>query len=283
MTAQILDGRTTAREIADDVRAQVQAIVQRGAPQPTIAVVRAGDDPASVRYAGQIERAFRGAGMGFQLDVLPESVGQDELEQLLLRLGADEAVHAILVQFPLPSHLSRERAADTIAPIKDVDGVSPLNAGRLFLGRGRYLAPATPLGGVELLRRRGIQIAGRHAVVVGRSDIVGRPLAMLLLQENATVTICHSRTPDLARFTRQAEILAAATGKPGLIDGDMIAPGAVVLDFGMNLVDGKLVGDIDFNAVAAIASAITPVPGGTGPMTNAMLLANTLEAYRRQQ
>lgn len=280
MTATILDGRAIARAIVDDVRSEVSALVQAGQHQPTIAVVRVGNDPASVRYASQIEKAFLGAGMGFRLEVLSDATDDAGLSGTLRALGADAAVNGILLQFPLPSHLSREHAAEAIVSTKDVDGVNPLNLGHLFVGRGRFFAPATPLGGVELLRRSGIEVAGRHAVVVGRSEIVGRPLAMLLLRENATVTICHSRTADLARYTRQADVLAVAVGRPGTITGDMVAPGAVVLDFGINVVDGKLVGDVDAASVAPVAGALSPVPGGTGPMTNAMLLSNTLEAAK---
>ncbi len=282
MSARLLDGRALARGIVDDLRDEVGALTRAGLPQPTIAVVRVGNDPASVRYASQIERAFLGAAMGFRLEALPESTDDADLARVLAALAADPTVNGILLQFPLPPRLSRERAVEAIDPAKDVDGVSPLNAGRLFVGRGHYFAPATPLGGIEILRRSGIQIAGRHAVVVGRSEIVGRPLAMLLLGEHATVTICHSRTPDLAHFTRDASILAVAVGRPGMISGDMVAPGAVVLDFGINVVDGKLVGDVDQAVVSSVAGAITPVPRGTGPMTNAMLLSNTLEAAKRQ-
>lgn len=283
MTARILDGRTLARSIINEIRAEVESLVQAGQPPPTLAVVRVGEEPASVRYATQLERVFRGASMEFRMEALPPPTTNEELWRTLASLASDSSVHGILLQLPLPSHLSRELAADALAPLKDVDGVSAVNAGHLFLGRGRYLAPATALGGVELLRRSGIPVAGKHAVVVGRSEIVGRPLAMLLLREHATVTICHSRTPDLARFTRQADILAVAVGHPGTITGQMVAPGVVVLDFGTNVVDGKLVGDVDADSVAAVASALTPVPGGTGPLTNAMLLANTLQAWRWQR
>lgn len=282
MSARLLDGRALARAIVDDVRDQVNALVRAGDPKPSIAVVRVGHDPASARYAGQIEKAFLGGAMGFRLEVLPDDSDDGDLTRVLVALADNDTVNGILLQFPLPTHLSRESAVEAIDPSKDVDGVSPLNAGHLFIGRGRYFAPATPLGGIEILRRSGIEMVGRHAVVVGRSEIVGRPLAMLLLREHATVTICHSRTPDLAHFTRDADILAVAVGRPGTIDGDMVAPGAVILDFGMNVVGGKLVGDVDFASAAPVAGAITPVPGGTGPMTNAMLLSNTLEAARWQ-
>jgi methylenetetrahydrofolate dehydrogenase (NADP+)/methenyltetrahydrofolate cyclohydrolase len=282
VTARILDGRAIAREIADEVPGRVAALRAAGAPQPTIAVARIGDDPASVRYTGQIERSFTRVGLGFRLVALPLSIDDDGLARRLTDLGADPKVTGVLLQLPLPAHLSRDRAVEAIPPAKDVDGLSPVNAGRLFLGRGRSFAPATAAGGVELLRRAGIEVAGKHAVVVGRSEIVGRPLALLLLRLHATVTICHTRTPHLARYTRQADVLAVAAGRPSLIRGDQVAPGVAVLDFGVNVVDGKLVGDVDFASVAPIAGAMTPVPGGTGPMTNAALLLNTLQAAEWQ-
>lgn len=282
MTAQLLDGRVMAKAIVEEVRAAVHSLVDGGKTVPTLVVVRVGDEPASVRYANQIQRVVLGAGMAFRLVTLPETVDDASLQQTITALGAEPTVTAILLQFPIPPHLSRANAAEAIPPVKDVDGVNPINAGRLFLNRGRFFAPATPLGGLELLRRNGIAIEGRHVVVVGRSDIVGRPLAMLFLAQNATVTVCHSRTPDLGGVTREADILAVAVGRPNLITGSMVAPGAVVLDFGVNVVDGKLVGDVTFDQVAAVAGAITPVPGGTGPMTNAMLLTNTLQAARWQ-
>jgi methylenetetrahydrofolate dehydrogenase (NADP+)/methenyltetrahydrofolate cyclohydrolase len=280
MSARILDGRQMARQIVDEIRITVECLVSRGHSPPVVAVVRVGEDPASVRYASQIERLVASAGMGFRPAVLPVSADDDLLGQTLGGLSSDRAITGILLQFPLPAHLSREKAVAAIAPGKDIDGVTPLNAGHFFTGRGRYFVPATPLGGLELLQRSAIPIDGRHAVIVGRSEIVGRPMALLLLRENATVTICHSRTPDLARYTRQADILAVAVGHPGLITGEMIAPGAVVLDFGVNVVNGKVVGDVDFASAVDVAGAITPVPGGTGPMTNAMLLSNILRAAR---
>lgn len=278
MTARLLDGRTLARAITEEIRREVLARRAAGQSQPTLAVVRVGEDPASVRYAGQIQKACANAAMAARLEIRPEGSTDSELEGSLRRLGADPAVNGILLQLPLPLGLDRARALDAIDPAKDVDGLSALSAGRLFLNRGRYFAPATPLGGLELLQRSGIAIAGKHAVIVGRSEVVGRPLALLLLRENATVTICHSQTPDLARFTRQAEILAVAVGRPNLVTAEMVSPGAVVLDFGVNVVNGAVVGDVDFASVASVASAITPVPGGTGPMTNAMLVLNTFRA-----
>ncbi len=249
---------------------------------PTIAVVRVGADPASVRYAEQIRRVFEGAGMGFRLLVLDESSDDAVLEAGLLGLSRDPSVNGILLQYPLSIHLSRERAVLAIDPLKDVDGVNPLNAGRLFSNQGRFLAPATPAGGIELLVRSGIGIEGQRAVIIGRSAIVGRPFAMLLLSRNATVTICHSRTVDLKRISREADILAVAIGRPRMVTADMVAPGATVIDFGINVVDGRVVGDVDDLSVAATAGAITPVPGGTGPVTNAMLLRQTVQAAEWQ-
>jgi methylenetetrahydrofolate dehydrogenase (NADP+)/methenyltetrahydrofolate cyclohydrolase len=267
-----------AREIQDEASRTAAELVARGVGVPTIAVVRVGDDPASVRYAGQVGRVFTSAGLGCRLAELPMTIDDDGLHATLLGLSQDPTVHGILLQLPLPPGLSRGDAVSTIDPIKDVDGVNPLNAGRLFLNQGRFFAPATPAGGVELLLRSRIEIAGRRAVVVGRSAIVGRPLAMLLVGLDATVTICHSRTVDLGATTRQADILAVATGRPGRITADLVAPGATVLDFGINVVDGAVVGDVDFASVSTIVGAITPVPGGTGPMTNAMLLRHTVQA-----
>lgn len=281
MTAKILDGRETARKIVGSVRTEVEHLIATGQSPPKLTVVRVGDDPASVRYAAQIQRAATSVGMQFQVVLLAASSHSQILRDVLRDASADQSVAGILLQFPLPAEISREQAVEAIAPEKDVDGVTPLNAGRFFNGRGEFFVPATPLGGMELLKYAGVSIAGRHAVVVGRSEIVGRPLAMLLLRENATVTICHSRTPNLEHYTRQAEILACAVGRPGVITRNMVSPGAIVLDFGINVVDGMVVGDVDFVGVTEVAAAITPVPGGTGPMTNAMLLSNVLQAAQR--
>lgn len=281
MTARILDGRAVAHAITREVRDEAEGLRLAGGPTPALVVVRAGDDPASLQYAAQIERACRSVGFGYSVDSLPLSTDNVTLVEILRGYSAQPDVTGILLQTPLPKSLDPERAAAALDPTKDIDGINPLNAGRLFVGRGDFFAPATPLGGVELLKRSGIAVAGRRVVVVGRSPVVGRPLAMLFLHQNATVTICHSQTPDLGRVTRQAEILAVATGRPGLVTGDMVAPGAVVLDFGINAVDGRFVGDVDAASVASVAGALTPVPGGTGPMTIAMLLSNLLKAARR--
>jgi len=197
-------------------------------------------------------------------------------------LNADPRANGIIVQMPLPGHLPASLVIDLLDPAKDVDGIHPLNAGMLMQGLLEAFVPATPAGGMELLKRYDIQLQGKHAVMVGRSNIVGRPMALLLLHQHATVTICHSRTPDLGAVTRDADILAVAVGRPHIVTGDMVKPGAVVIDFGVNVVDDGLQGDVDTESVAEVAGYITPVPGGTGPMTNAMLLANTLAAARRQ-
>jgi methylenetetrahydrofolate dehydrogenase (NADP+)/methenyltetrahydrofolate cyclohydrolase len=291
MSAQILDGRTVAKEIQAELAAEAAALKEKYGITPTIAVVRAGEDPASVSYANTIKKTFESQGFGFRLHVLPETAPQEEMIKLVKELSADPGVHGIILQEPFPKGWDEARIKESLDPAKDVDGVHPVNAGRLAqvapVGRPPgvldYFVPATPLGGLELLKRYGITISGKRAVVVGRSNIVGKPMAMLLLREDATVTICHSRTPDLGAVCREADILCVAVGRAKLITADMVKPGAVVVDFGVNFVDGKMVGDVDFEAVKEVASAITPVPGGTGPMTNAMLLKNVLEAAKRQQ
>jgi methylenetetrahydrofolate dehydrogenase (NADP+)/methenyltetrahydrofolate cyclohydrolase len=257
---------------------------------PTIAVVRAGEDPASVSYARMIKRSFERAGMGFVLHTLPDTATQDQVLAMVNWLNVDESVHGIMVQEPLPRGIDDIAVKTVLSPAKDADGVSPINAGRLAqaapVGRDSgvqdYLVPATPLGGLELLLRSGVELSGVRAVVVGRSNIVGRPLSFLLMQHNASVTMCHSRSRPLENFTRDADILCAAVGVARLIKADMVKPGAVVVDFGVNFVDGEMCGDVDFDGVVEVASRITPVPGGTGPMTNVMLMRNVLDAARRQ-
>lgn len=274
----ILDGKALAAQEREEVAAEVVAFKTKHGVVPTIAVVQVVGDPASERYVRQIGKSFEGVGMGFQHELLPADVSQAQVVELVSKLSHSRAVSGIIVQIPLPKHIAQEAVVGAIAPDKDVDGVNPINAGRLLAGAGNFFAPATPSGGMEILHRNDIPIAGRHAVVVGRSNIVGKPMALLLLHEHATVTICHSRTPDLAAITRQGDILVAAVGKARVIGADMVKPGATVIDFGVNIVDGKSVGDVDFDAAVQVASGITPVPGGTGPMTNIMLMRNTLRA-----
>ena len=290
MTATILDGRSLAKNIRAEIKTAVAAFEAERGWVPSIAVVRAGEDPASVSYARMLRRSFERAGMGFAMHARSEDVTQAELVALVQELSADEGVQGIMIQEPLPRGIDEGVVKEALAPEKDVDGVHVVNAGRLAqvaptgrpAGVGAYFVPATPAGGLEILKRCGIELEGKRAVVVGRSNIVGKPMALLLLQENATVTICHSRTPDLGAVCREADILCAAVGRAKIITADMVKPGTVVIDFGFNQWEGQWVGDVDFEAVKEVASAITPVPGGTGSMTNVMLMRNVLEAARRR-
>jgi methylenetetrahydrofolate dehydrogenase (NADP+) / methenyltetrahydrofolate cyclohydrolase len=290
MAAAVIDGRAIAREVGEEIRLSASELTGRGCATPTVAVVRAGQDPGSVWYANAIRKAMKARGMAAQLHVLDESAPQARIIDLVSRLCSDPDVHGVLIQEPLPSGIDEGAVKAALSPEKDVDGVHEINAGRLVLagpsGRpsvvGTFFVPATPLGGLELLKRCGIEIAGRNAVVVGRSPIVGKPMGLLLLREHATVTICHSRTDDLREVCRRADILCVAVGRPEMVRGDWIKPGAVVIDFGVNDVDGKMFGDVAYEEAAAVAGMITPVPGGTGPMTNVMLCRNVLEATRRQ-
>jgi methylenetetrahydrofolate dehydrogenase (NADP+)/methenyltetrahydrofolate cyclohydrolase len=290
MTATILDGRALAKTMRAELDEEVATFKEKYGVTPTIAVVRAGEDPGSVWYANAIKKTMAGRGMESQLHVLPETATQEELVALVAKLSADPVVHGIMVQEPMPKGIDEAAVKAALSPDKDVDGVHEVNAGRLALaapagrpaGVGHFFVPATPAGGMELMRRYGVEFKGQQAVVVGRSSIVGKPMALLLLRENATVTMCHSRTVDLAAVCRQADILCAAVGRPEMIRGDWIKPGAVVVDFGVNDVEGKMVGDVAYAEAAEVAGMITPVPGGTGPMTNIMLVKNMLEAARRQ-
>jgi methylenetetrahydrofolate dehydrogenase (NADP+)/methenyltetrahydrofolate cyclohydrolase len=288
MSATILNGSELAKSMRAEIEAEVAEFVQKYGYKPTAAIVRAGDDPASVSYANALEKALGGRGLGFQLHTLPGSATQAEVVALVARLNQDAAIHGIMIQEPLPRGIDEAAVKDALSPAKDIDGVHPVNTGRLAqaapAGRpamvGPFFAPATPSGGMEILKRNGVTLAGKHAVVVGRSNIVGKPMALLLLRENASVTLCHSRTDDLPGMCRTADILCAAVGRAKMIKGDWIKPGAVVIDFGVNFVDDKMVGDVDFDGAAGTAGMITPVPGGTGPMTNIMLMKNVIEAAR---
>jgi len=282
MTAQILDGRALAKKMREELNAEVTAFKEETGVVPTIAVVRVGEDPASVSYARAIEKSFTARGMGFVLRTLPETAQQEEIVALVASLNADPAIHGIMIQEPLPKGIDEAAVIEALSPDKDVDGVHPVNAGRLMHNTPPFFTPATPAGGMEILRRYQIPIKGKRATIVGRSNIVGRPMALLLMHQHATITVCHSRTVDLAARCREGDILVAAVGKPRIIQGDWIKPGAVVIDFGVNFVEGKMVGDVDFEKAVEVAGYITPVPGGTGPMTNVMLARNTLEAAKRQ-
>ncbi len=291
MSATILDGKALAKTMRGELDQEVGQFKEEHGFAPTIAVVRAGEDPASVSYAKAIRSTFEKRGMGFSLHTLPETASQQEIVALVTRLNADPEVHGIMVQEPLPKGIDEAAVKAALSPDKDVDGVHPVNAGRLaqVAPTGRppgvepYFVPATPAGGMEILRRNGVALEGTRAVVVGRSNIVGKPMALLLLQQNATVTLCHSRTANLDAVCRQADVLCAAVGRAQMIKGDWIKPGAVVIDFGVNFdEEGQMLGDVDFEAAQEVAAMITPVPGGTGPMTNIMLMKNVIEAARRQ-
>ena len=281
MTLQLLRGQPVAEQIRAELAQELFNFKREYGITPQLAIVQMGDDPAATAYVKRIERAFAAAEMVCILHQLPAGTSEADFRDTIVELNQDARVHGVIVQMPLPPHLNQEMATSRLSPLKDVDGIHPHNAGLLALGRPAFV-PATPLGGLELLKRSGIEIKGREAVIVGRSNIVGKPMFFLLLQEHATVTVCHSRTRNLPEVTRRADILVAAIGKARMITADMVKPGAVVLDFGINVVEGKVVGDVDFEAVKGVAGAITPVPGGTGPTTNAVLLRNTLEAAKLQ-
>ena len=280
MAARIIDGKAISEQLRDKLKDEEAALSERGA-KPFLAVIIVGEDPASKVYVRNKERACKQLGMDSILLRLPEGTTQEELLREVRRLNADSAVNGVLVQLPLPAHLDEQAVLREISPEKDVDGFHAVNAGRLMQGE-RCTVACTPAGCLDLIRSTGVKIEGAEAVVVGRSNIVGKPMAMLLLQNNATVTICHSRTRNLAEVTRRADILVAAVGRPRMITGDMIKPGAVVIDVGINRVDGKLVGDVDFESAQEVAGWITPVPGGVGPMTITGLMRNTIAATRMQ-
>lgn len=281
MTATLLDGKKLAQQIRSELAEEVVEFIQNNGAVPCLAAVLVGNDPASEVYVRNKRRACEVVGIESQLHRLDASATAEDLLTLVARLNKDDEVHGILVQLPLPSQIETSRVLTAVSPAKDVDAFHPENVGRLVQGRPRFL-PCTPQGVQQLLVRNGVEIAGRHVVVLGRSDIVGRPLSIMLSQRgaggDATVTLCHSRTKNLAEVARSADILIAAIGNPNFVTADMVRPGAVVVDVGINRTDEGVVGDVDFAAVREVAGAITPVPGGVGPLTIAMLLRNTLAA-----
>lgn len=287
MAAKIIDGKA----LAADLRAQIAAGVAKLERKPGLAVILVGENPASVSYVTAKEKACAEAGMVSREIRLPADVAEAALVGIIRDLNADKAIDGILVQLPLPSHIRGQAVIDAIAPEKDVDGFTPVNLGRMMIGEECFI-PCTPHGIVKLIEFSGMDISGRHAVVVGRSNIVGKPVAQLLASKrlNATVTVCHSGTRDLGAFTREADILVVAAGRPGTITADMVKRGATIIDVGVNRIPDptrpkgfRLAGDVDFAACSEVAAAITPVPGGVGPMTITMLLWNTLESARRAQ
>ncbi len=276
MTAEIIDGTEIARKIRDRIKKEVASMKKK----PGLAAIIAGDNPASKIYVGIKRKQCEEAGIYSEEHKLTEETTEEELLALIDKLNKDDRINAILVQLPLPKHISTEKVLSSIALEKDVDGFNPVNIGKLVDGNENSV-PCTPKGIIRLLEETGIGIEGKNAVVVGRSSIVGKPTALMLLNRNATVTICHSRTKNLGETTRQADILVAAAGKARMITSEMVKKGAVVIDVGINKIDGKLAGDVDFEKVKEKAAFITPVPGGVGPMTVAMLLENTLQMSRR--
>ena len=280
MTAQIIDGIALSKQLREQVAARTQALRQRGV-QPGLAVILVGDNPASQVYVRNKVKACEEAGFHSVLERYDATLSQQALLGHIQRLNQDDSIHGILVQLPLPDHIDAHQVIEAISPEKDVDGFHIASAGALMTGLPGFW-PCTPYGCLKMLDSIGYDLKGKHAVVIGRSNIVGKPMALMLLQRHATVTVCHSGTKDLAHFTRQADVIVAAVGKRNVLTADMVKPGAVVLDVGMNRNDeGKLCGDVDFDGVRQVASHITPVPGGVGPMTITMLLVNTLESAER--
>ncbi|NOL51541.1 bifunctional methylenetetrahydrofolate dehydrogenase/methenyltetrahydrofolate cyclohydrolase FolD [Pelistega suis] len=280
MTATVIDGKALANQIKEELAQRIQTLKNKGVI-PALTVILVGDDPASAVYVNSKHNTF--TQLGLKSDVLrfPAETSQEELLAKIRELNNDKTLHGILVQLPLPKHIDTNTVIDTISPEKDVDGFHVSNAGALMTGNPRFI-PCTPYGVIKMLESQNVNLKGAEAVVVGASNIVGKPMALLLQKEGATVTICNSKTKDLTSHTKRADILVVATGRPEMVTGDMIKPGAVVIDVGINRgADGKLKGDVEYASAAQVASAITPVPGGVGPMTIVMLLVNTIEAAER--
>lgn len=278
--AKILSGKEVSAKVKEKLRARIEDLKKTGTP-PGLAVVIVGNDPASKVYVGRKEAMCEELGIYSEKYVLPENTNQSTLLSLVNRLNSDPKIHGILVQLPLPSGLDEKAVINAIDPKKDVDAFHPVNVGKIMIGDYDFV-PCTPAGIMELIAESGVDVCGKHCVVIGRSNIVGKPMAMLLLHKNGTVTICHSKTQNLKEITKSADILVAAVGKANFVTADMVKPGAVVIDVGMNrLENGKLCGDVDFESVQAVAGAITPVPGGVGPMTISMLMKNTVTAAEK--
>ncbi|GKV64568.1 MULTISPECIES: bifunctional methylenetetrahydrofolate dehydrogenase/methenyltetrahydrofolate cyclohydrolase FolD [unclassified Sporosarcina] len=281
MSSKKIDGKAIGQEIRNELKEQVASLVKQGC-QPGLAVILVGENPASQTYVKNKEKSSIEAGMKSELIKMPDTVSEEELLNEVEKLNQDDSIDGILVQLPLPKHIDENKVIRAISPEKDVDGFHPMNVGKMLIGQETFL-PCTPYGIMQLLERSGIEIAGKHAVIIGRSNIVGKPMGQLLLQKDATVTYCHSRTKDLKHFTKQADILIVAIGIAKFITGDYIKEGAVVIDVGMNRDEnGKLCGDVDYESAEQTAGAITPVPGGVGPMTITMLLKNTVESAEKK-
>lgn len=279
--AKLIDGRAIAAEIREEVRLEAEQLRNNGII-PKLAVILVGDDPASVVYANSKKKAAEKVGIDFELFTLAANASEEDILVLINKLNEDSSVHGIMIELPLPDHLPKEKIMEAVDPLKDVDGVHPVNRGYILSGQ-EGLFPATPQSCVEVLLRSGVEIKGKHAVIVGRGETVGKPLVFLLLKYHPTITICHSRTPDLGYHTRQGDIVIAAVGKANMITEDMIKPGAIVIDAGINEIEGGITGDVDFEAVKKVAGAITPVPGGVGSLTTALLFKNVLLGIKLQQ
>ncbi|MCW3490266.1 bifunctional methylenetetrahydrofolate dehydrogenase/methenyltetrahydrofolate cyclohydrolase FolD [Dethiobacter alkaliphilus] len=281
MTAKLISGPEVAAAIREQISTELASLKEKTGKVPGLAVILVGEDPASQAYVGNKEKTAGKLGFHSVVDRVSADITQEELLKKIDDLNNDEDIQGILVQLPLPDHIEEKAVIDAIAVEKDVDGFHPINVGNLMIGDDCYI-PCTPHGCMKMLEHIGYDLKGKNAVVVGRSNIVGKPVALLMLQQHATVTICHSRTADLGAVCREADVLVVAVGRPNMITGDMVKPGAVVIDVGINRVDGKLVGDVEFDSAKEVASHITPVPGGVGPMTITMLMLNTLEAFKRK-
>ncbi|MYL19729.1 bifunctional methylenetetrahydrofolate dehydrogenase/methenyltetrahydrofolate cyclohydrolase FolD [Halobacillus litoralis] len=279
MAAEVIYGKQLAENLREEMKQEITTLHEKGV-HPKLVVVIIGEDPASKSYVKGKQRASEKVGMDSDLIELPEDTSEQDLLDLISRLNQDDTVHGILVQLPVPDHISDQKIIEAIDPSKDVDGFHPENVGRMLTGQDTFF-PCTPYGIMVMLERAAIDVEGKHAVIVGRSNLVGKPVGQLLLNKNATVTHCHSRTKDLKSHTKQADILIVAAGRPGLVTGEHVKEGAVVIDVGVNRVDGKLTGDVDFESAQEVASHITPVPKGVGPMTITMLLHNTIKAAKR--
>jgi methylenetetrahydrofolate dehydrogenase (NADP+)/methenyltetrahydrofolate cyclohydrolase len=278
MSAHLLDGKALAKRLREELKERFAAFTTEQGFAPTVAIVHIGYDEASAGYARAIEKTCQGVGAGSRMIALPQVATQQEVERALDALNVDPLVHGIMILEPVPDQIDHAALIDNMDPRKDVDGVHPLNAGRLLANRPPFFVPATPAGGLRLLEEAGVSFKGKHAVIVGRSDIVGKPMAMLLLHRHCTVTITHSRTVDLPAVCRSADILCLAIGRAEMVKADWVAPGAIVVDYGTTYTEDGLKGDCDQAGVAEVAGMLTPVPGGTGPMTNVMLMENLLNA-----
>lgn len=273
--AQLLDGKAVAKVLKEEIRVEIAQWKDKGV-QPKLAVILVGDDPASVVYARSKQKVCEGIGMAFELFAMPGDTPEAEILKQIDLLNKDKEVHGIMIELPLPKGVSKNDIMAAVRPDKDVDGVHPINRGYILSGQDG-LFPATPLSCIELLLRSGVEISGKHVVLVGRGETVGKPLVFLILKHNATVTICHSKTPDLGAFTRQADILIAAVGRAKMIKKDMVKPGAIVVDAGINEIPGGICGDVDFETVQEVAALISPVPGGVGSLTTALVMRNVLK------